>query len=141
MLYLKKIEYPFIFALGRIIYMLIEIMWRGFTHWSMGICAGVCFVGLYLLEEYYPELNLFIKCFLGALFITFNEFVTGCIVNILLGWNVWDYSKTPFNILGQVCLVFSFLWFLLCIPAFKLAKLLKNNLFSYKLLHNSEKAE
>ena len=35
-----------------------------------------------------------------------------------LGWNVWDYSSMPLNLYGQICLPFSGLWFLLCIPAF-----------------------
>ena len=106
--------------------MFIEISWRGFTHWSMGICAGVCFLGIYCLEKYAQNLHILIKCILGAFFITLNEFFAGCIVNLALGWNVWDYTNTPFNVLGQVCLLFSFYWFLLCIPAFFAAKKLKS---------------
>lgn len=41
---------------------------------------------------------------IGACMVTVLEFITGCIVNIWLGWNVWDYSNMPLNILGQVCL-------------------------------------
>ena len=38
--------------------------------------------------------------------------------NLVMGWNVWDYSSMPLNLYGQICLPFSGLWFLLCIPAF-----------------------
>ena len=35
-----------------------------------------------------------------------------------LGLHIWDYSSLPFNLLGQICLPFTVLWFflaLLCI--------------------------
>ena len=49
--------------------------------------------------------------------ITGIEFLTGVVVNIVLKMNVWDYSAMPGNILGQVCLPYSLLWFFLTIPA------------------------
>ena len=39
------------------------------------------------------------------------------IVNIILQWNVWDYSNVPFNVMGQICLPFSIIWFFLSLPA------------------------
>ena len=48
---------------------------------------------------------------IGAVIITAVEFLSGCIINLWLGWNVWDYSGMPFNILGQICIQFTFLWF------------------------------
>lgn len=51
--------------------------------------------------------------FLSAIIITFIEFVSGCILNIWLGLNIWDYTDEPFNILGQINLKHSFYWFLL----------------------------
>ena len=32
---------------------------------------------------------------IGAVGITILEFLTGCIVNLWLGWGVWDYSNLP----------------------------------------------
>lgn len=46
----------------------------------------------------------------GAAIITGLEFITGCIVNLWLGWAVWDYSSMPLNILGQICLPYMLLW-------------------------------
>ena len=131
-MFIRKTEYPLVFISGGIIYMLIEIMWRGYTHWSMGICAGVCFIGIYSIEKYRSDLNIIIKCVIGSAFITLNEFITGCIVNIIMKWNVWDYSNTHFNVLGQICLLFSFFWFLLCFPAFKISKII-NEIFSNRI--------
>ena len=44
------------------------------------------------------------------------EFYTGCLVNLRLGWQVWDYSAMPFNLLGQVCPGFLLLWLALSLP-------------------------
>jgi len=61
-------------------------------------------------------LPLFAQCLVGGLVITAIEFVAGAIVNVRLKLNVWDYSKMPLNLYGQVCLPFSLLWCLLTLP-------------------------
>lgn len=50
------------------------------------------------------------QSFISAVIITIFEFITGCIVNLWLGWAVWDYSDLPFNLLGQICLYYFLLW-------------------------------
>ena len=48
----KSILEHLLFAvIGGVTYMLIEIAWRGYTHWSMGVLGGVCFVAVGLLNE------------------------------------------------------------------------------------------
>ena len=54
---------------------------------------------------------------LGMILITTLEFVSGVVINIILGWNVWDYSGLPLNILGQICLPFCFAWLGLSVVA------------------------
>ena len=54
---------------------------------------------------------------IGSAIVTALEFATGCIVNLWLGWDVWDYSNLPFNILGQICLPFSLLWVVVSVAA------------------------
>ena len=49
----------------------------------------------------------------------------GCVVNRLLKWQVWDYSGRFGNLLGQVCPLYTGLWFLLCIPVYGLAGLVR----------------
>ena len=49
----------------------------------------------------------------GAIIITLLELIVGTIVNIILGWNVWDYSNLPGNLWGQTCPQFTVLWFFL----------------------------
>ena len=73
-----------------------------------------------LLNEHYYKWNqsLLFQSVVGAVIITAMEFITGCVVNIWLEWNVWDYKNLPFNLMGQICLYFFLLWIpiaMLCI--------------------------
>ena len=105
-------KYLFLGIIGSIIYMNLEILWRGYTHWTMGILGGICFICLGLINEILSwETPLILQMFIGSIIITILEFITGCIVNIWLGWNIWDYSNLPLNLLGQICLPFSILWY------------------------------
>jgi len=101
-----------LYLIGGRVYTWIEILWRGFTHWTMFHLGGACFVIMGLLNEYkYTwKTSLFKQSVISAFVITVFEFFTGCIVNLWLGWNVWDYSGLPFNLLGQICLYYFFLW-------------------------------
>lgn len=116
-----------VFALGSILYGLTEILWRGWTHWTMLLCGGICFTLMYLVSG--SELSLVKKWLLSTCIITTVEFVAGCIVNLRLHWQVWDYSSLPFNLLGQICPRFILMWFALSIPGLALCTLL-HRLFS-----------
>lgn len=77
----------------------------------MFILGGICFICLGLINEIIPwDMPLWQQMLIGAGVITGLEFVTGCIVNLWLRWDVWDYSQMPENILGQVCPQFFILW-------------------------------
>lgn len=105
-------------AIGGTIYVGIELLWRGHSHISMFFLGAVCFVVLGGLNEAIPwEMGLVWQALIGGTIITGLEFVTGVIVNIWLKLGVWDYSKLPFNIMGQVCLIYYFLWVLLSVVA------------------------
>lgn len=127
---LKVKEVSIIYVIGAVGYSLLEIIWRGYTHWSMTITGGLCFSIIYLYNKHNKKHNLFSKCFIGALIITTIEFVVGCIVNIALGLNVWDYSRLHLNILGQISLLFCGLWFLLCFPVLYLCNYLQRKICS-----------
>lgn len=105
-----------LFLAGGAGYYSIELLWRGYSHWTMFVLGGICFCSLFFLFSYLGDAPLLIKALCGGLVITVAEFFTGCIVNLALDWNVWNYSSAPFNLLGQICLPYSILWTLLCIP-------------------------
>ena len=102
-----------LFTVGAFGYGLIEVLWRGFTHPSMLVAGGLSFLSFSYIDKRFKNSRLYKKALLGALVITLIEFVFGVIFNIVLKKKVWDYSDRPFNILGQVCPLFSVIWFLL----------------------------
>lgn len=107
----QYIKYLFLFVTGGLLYNVLELFYRGWTHWTMFILGGICFICLGLINEIIPwEMPLWQQVLIGAGIITGLEFVTGCIVNLWLGWAVWDYSQMPGNILGQICPQFFVLW-------------------------------
>lgn len=110
-------EFSAVFLIGGAVYSMLEILWRGYTHWSMTLTGGLCFLALYALHAYARPLSFFVRCLLGALAVTALEFSAGCVVNLWLGWHVWDYSGAPLNLLGQICPAYTLLWFALAAAA------------------------
>lgn len=124
---IKINEISMIFGFGAIGYSLLEIAWRGFTHWTMTLTGGLCFVLIYIMNILFLNKNIFLKSLLGAIIITSAELLVGSIVNLRLNWNVWDYSSQPLDFFGQICLVYSLLWFLLCIPLMPLCTKIRSH--------------
>lgn len=106
-----------LFLLGGTLYPIIEILWRGYSHISMAFAGGVCVV---LINKFCCEImkgkSIILKAFTGGSIITAVEFFTGLFINKFMGLKVWDYSSAPFNLLGQICLPFTFLWTALSVP-------------------------
>lgn len=110
-------NYIILFGLGAFSYGLLEVVWRGYTHWTMMIAGGLCFVVFSVISEKLHGVRLLYKCILGSLTVTAIELVFGGIFNLALNMNVWDYSNIPINLFGQICLLFSVLWGFLSIVA------------------------
>lgn len=121
-------EYIVIFGFGGIIYGMFEVLFRGYTHWTMVLTGGVVFSVIYFINGKLKYAGLISRCFIGAFVITATEFLVGCIVNLRFNMNVWDYSEEKYNILGQICPLFSAAWFLICVPATLLAFSLRKRL-------------
>ena len=112
----KLKRYAAVYTVGAIGYSCIEIVWRGFTHWSMSLTGGLCFSLLYGVNQRLRDIGFLMRGLAGSAIVTSVEFTVGCIVNLILGWHVWDYSDQKFHLLGQICLPYSILWFFLCLP-------------------------
>lgn len=129
-------KYLFLFLVGGLIYCGIEMFWRGHTHWTMLIVGGLCFLFCGSINELFDmDMPIWIQMLICAAGITTIEFISGIILNIILQLNVWDYSNMPFNVLGQICLPFSFLWFLLSFVAIWLDDWLRYVLFGEEEPH------
>ena len=127
-------EYAILFVIGGAIYYGIEVLHRGYSHWSMFLLGGLCFILVGSINEFIRnnskiDLPLFPQMLIGMLIITALEFITGVIVNIQLGWDVWDYSNEPFNFMGQICPGASFAWFWLSLVCILLDDFLRCKLF------------
>lgn len=113
----KKLSESFVlWTIGGTIYYMIEVLFRGFSHWSMFVLGGICMAffgkqGLWTEWED-PIWKQVLRC---TLFITAGEFITGILVNKLMKWDVWDYSDQPMNLFGQICMPFIILFSGLCV--------------------------
>lgn len=115
---MKLLKHLVLFLTGGLIYILIELLFRGRTHWSMFLVGGMCFVLIGGLNNWFTwELSIVRQMLYSAIIITAIEFVSGLILNVWLGWNVWDYSNMPLNLYGQICLPFMVAWFFLAFVA------------------------
>jgi hypothetical protein len=118
-------EYGIMFLLGCFIYSLLEIAARGYTHWTMTLLGGIVGMLLYRLHGTAPRHTLLLQALSGAFIITALEMVVGVLDNLVLQWHVWSYREMPWNVYGQICLPFSVLWFLVCIPALGICEVVR----------------
>lgn len=109
--YSPNVKNLFIFFIGFTTYISIEVIWRGHSHWSMGILGGLCFFLIGQINKICPrDYNLIFQCLLATAIVTALELVAGLILNVWLGLNIWDYSYMRFNFMGQISLQYSLLW-------------------------------
>ena len=116
------------FSVGAAGYSTLEVLARGHTHWTMAVLGGICLCALCAIAHSFAHKSIVFQAALGTAFITAAEFATGLVVNLWLGWAVWDYTKEAGNLLGQVCPLFSFYWFCLCCCVFGALRLVRRHL-------------
>lgn len=110
---------------GALGYGLLELFWRGYTHWSMLLAGGICLAGINFLDEALPGLADWPKAWLCCLLITCTELAAGLLFNCCWQQEVWDYSELPYNFQGQICLQYSLLWLLISRPLLVLVRWLR----------------
>ena len=101
------------------VYYIIEGLWRvrsngGWANIAMLPVGGLCGVLIGIMNENpkFARKKMVLQAVYGMAVLVVIEFVSGYIMNIVLGMNVWDYSNRPFNFMGQICLAYAALWFL-----------------------------
>lgn len=97
------------------IYCGIEILFRGYSDLSMAIVGGISGIVIGGLNNYLPwEMPVLVQCGIGCGAITIFEGLSGVILNIWLGLNIWDYSNMWGQFFwGQCCVPFCICWFFL----------------------------
>ena len=112
-----------LFFLGGAGYVLLELLYRGRSHYSMFLAGGICFLLLGKLEVVRPRLPGWARALVGAGIITMVELGTGLLFN--RDYSVWDYRAVPGNFCGQICPRFTLLWIPLAAAAGWLYRKLK----------------
>lgn len=127
------------FFIGGALYFVIEIMTRGYSHYSMFICGGISYVlvgiiGRWILDNNRrPEIAIASVMLVGSMIITTMELFTGIIVNIVFDMRVWDYSNMDYNVMGQICPAFSILWALISLPCVYIDSVVRKYIFGEKI--------
>lgn len=89
----KKILIPYtvIFLVSGFIYTALELLWRGYTHWTMFVCAGLCGLAMANINNNWLEFDtdFRIQVVASALVCTLMEFIFGIIFNG--DFTIWDY--------------------------------------------------
>ncbi len=112
-----------LFCIGGVAYNVIEILWRGHSHWSMFLVGGTCFHLIGTIGTRLRRHGAFVIGAACSAAVTVVEYMSGCLFNLRLKLNVWDYSNMPANLNGQVCLLYSALWgglSLLALPVYRI---------------------
>jgi len=109
--------YSIMFLTSGFLYCGLEILARGFSHFSMFLAGGTCFLLIGAVQHILGNsASILSQMFFCGIMITLVELVFGMVVNRHLHLNVWDYSSQQYNFQGQICLLYSNLWFLLSGP-------------------------
>ena len=95
-----------LFLCGGVLYVTIELLWRGWSHYSMFLAGGIGFLLLGRLTK--DHLPPWAEVLIGAGIITMIELAAGLLFK--REYTVWDYRGAPLNLWGQICLPFTLLW-------------------------------
>ena len=99
------------------IYCMIEILFRGWSHWSMFILTG--FLGVFCVDSVNNVLSFdcdyIVQILISTILCTIGEGISGIILNVWLQLNVWNYSKMAFGtfFFGQCNVIFCVAWALI----------------------------
>lgn len=131
------LKYLILFVIFGVVYIGIEYLFRSKSHISMMLLGGLCGCIVGGINEFFSWKTPFLlQCIIGGITITILELITGYIVNIKLGWNVWDYSNLSCSFFdGQINLFFSLAWVLLSGVAIVLDDWLRYWLFKEEKPH------
>lgn len=107
----KHWERGVLFLLGGAGYVVLELAWRGMSHWTMFLAGGTALCWLAWLEP--GRGPLWAKALCGALGVTALELATGLWCERVLRVRVWDYRAEWADLGGYICPKYSALWLVL----------------------------
>lgn len=117
-----------LWVFGGTLYFLLEVIFKSVTghperiSWTMLVVAILLTIPVERAGEQLPwEVPLWLQALVCAALVTAVELAAGCVINLWLDLDVWDYTAMPGNLWGQICPQYSAIWWVLClafIPAF-----------------------
>lgn len=126
--YSKPVLSLLLWTWGATVYFFLEVAYKTITShperisWTILALAIVLCIPVERCGAELPwECPLWLQSLCCAILVTAVEFAAGLVLNVWLGLGTWDYSHLPFNLMGQICLQFFFVWWALCflfIPVF-----------------------
>lgn len=124
------LKYSVLFSYGGMIYVCIELLFRGRSDVSMLFCGAISFICIGLLNQIIPwKMPLYMQSLIsGFLIVTPLEYIFGIIFN--QNYQIWDYRNQFCNVNGHICLLFSVLWCLLSVVGIVLDDYLRYWLFN-----------
>ena len=117
----RQTDGAIMFLTGALTYTMVELLWRGYSHWTMTVTGGACALLVHAANVRMRRAPIAVRCVAGGCIITAVELAVGCVVNLLLGWQVWDYTAMPLDLFGQICLPYSVCWVALSLPCIMLS--------------------
>lgn len=97
-----------LFVVIGFLYYNVELIFRGYSHISMFLLAGLC--GVLFIDTpnnlYSYDLNYLVQVGISTILCTIAEGICGVIVNIWLNLGVWNYSKLWGTFFFNQCNVF-----------------------------------
>lgn len=130
----RLFKYAFLFWFGGSTYVTFEVFFRGYSHWTMFLLSGILFLYIDTLNEIW-DWNIVTQTLCGTLSVVVAEFLAGCVLNLWLGLNIWDYSDMPLNLMGQICLPFAALWIPIVVLAIVLSDVIRWRFFGEEKPH------
>ncbi len=106
------------FVLG-MCYFTLEGIYRipkgGYANIVMLFIGGLCglLVGSINQIPKFYKMTVWKQSIIGTVLTMIIEYISGYILNIRLGLDIWNYSDMKFNLDGQICLEFGIIWFLI----------------------------
>lgn len=132
----NKIMYTILYIIMGAIYCLIEMIFRGHTHWTMFLLGGLCGVLIGLLNEkkFTWDTSIITMVIYAEMIVLPLEFITGVILHKILKIHppIWDYSDLPFNLWGQSSLLFAIMFIPIIILAILVDDYIRFILFNGK---------
>lgn len=124
-----------LFSVGFFCYSLIEVLFRGYTYFTMGLLGGLMLLLVDSINNYISwNIDLLWQGCIGSFMVTVVELFIGELTKYFMIEPMWDYSSLPLNFDGVICPQFSIAWIFVSILGIIVA-----DIINYYIFHEEPK--